>query len=124
MKDKLSEILMYFFLGAGDNAAHPKERIDSLAKYLMRRGVTIKTDNNDEDKWIPSNSNIKPKNGQECFVTYVFGDSDMRFYGAARYHACDGNGIVDGPHFSNEGVYGMRVTHWMEIPQVKGARAE
>jgi hypothetical protein len=27
------------------------------------------------------------------------------------------NGYVTGPHFSNEGMNGMRVTHWMPLPK-------
>jgi hypothetical protein len=50
------------------------------------------------------------------FIAYVFGDFDMHFFSEAKYHAYGGNGIVEGPHFSNEGVEGMRVTHWMPIP--------
>ena len=69
-------------------------------------------------KWIPIESNEKPQHLKNYFIAYVFGDSDMRFYGEAKYHAYGGNGIVDGAHFSNEGVADMRVTHWMPIPKL------
>lgn len=69
-------------------------------------------------KWIPIESNEKPQHLKNYFIAYVFGDSDMRFYGEAKYHAYGGNGIVDGAHFSNEGVDDMRVTHWMPIPKL------
>jgi hypothetical protein len=42
----------------------------------------------------------------------------MRFYGEAMFHPEGGNGFVDRPHFSNEGVDGMYVTHWMKIPKL------
>lgn len=34
-----------------------------------------------------------------------------------RWHAIEGNGIVDRPHFTDEGVNGMYVTHWMPLPE-------
>lgn len=84
---------------------------DRLADYLIANGVTIQ-------EWIAVEDERKPQNGRNCFISYVFGDSDMHFFGEAKYHAYGGNGIVDRPHFSNEGMNGMRVTHWMEIPKL------
>ena len=70
-------------------------------------------------RWISvKDEERKPKDRQNYFIAYVFGDSDMHFFGEAKYYAYDGNGIVDRPHFSNEGVDGMKVTHWMEIPKL------
>jgi hypothetical protein len=43
----------------------------------------------------------------------------MRFFGEAmRHDDIPDNGYVQGDHFSNEGVDGMLVTHWMEIPEL------
>lgn len=69
-------------------------------------------------KWIPIEDEQKPKDRKNYFIAYVFGESDMHFFGEAKYYAYGGNGVVDRPHFSNEGVNGMRVTHWMEIPKL------
>ena len=69
-------------------------------------------------EWISIESNEKPQHLKNYFIAFVFGDSDMHFYGEAKYHAYGGNGIVDGAHFSNEGVDDMRVTHWMPIPKL------
>ena len=69
-------------------------------------------------KWIPIESNEKPQHLKNYFIAYVFGDSDMRFCGEAKYYAYGGNGIVDGAHFSNEGIDDLRVTHWMPIPKL------
>jgi len=69
-------------------------------------------------RWIPVEDEQKPKDRKSYFIAYVFGDSDMHFFGEAMYHAFEGNGLVDRPHFSNEGVNGLRVTHWMEIPKL------
>lgn len=69
-------------------------------------------------KWIPVEDQKKPKDRKEYFIAYVFEDSDMHFFGTAMYHANGSNGIVDGPHFSNEGIMRMRVTHWLDIPKL------
>lgn len=68
-------------------------------------------------KWIPvSDETRKPKDRRNYFIAYVFGNSTMTFFGEAKYYAYGDNGYVRGAHFSNEGMDGMRVTHWMEIP--------
>ena len=88
------------------------------ADHLIANGVTFATDTNVGNKWI-SVEDEKPKRRGEYFVSYVFADCDMRFYGAAFWHDdMETNGYVTGPHFSNEGVNGMRVTHWMDIPKL------
>ena len=81
------------------------------AYMTLKNGVTVQ-------EWISVKDERKPKDRKNYFIAYVFGDSDMHFFGEAKYYAYEGNGIVDGPHFSNEGVDGMRVTHWMEIPKL------
>lgn len=89
-----------------------------LANHLLANGVTFATDTNDGSKWI-SVEDDKPKHRGEYFVSYVFADCDMRFYGSAFWHDdMETNGYVTGPHFSNEGVNGMKVTHWMEIQKL------
>lgn len=85
--------------------------IEKIADHLIAHGVTVQG-------WIPVDDERKPKDRNNYFIAYVFGDSDMHFFGEAKYHAYEGNGIIDRSHFSNEGVNGMRVTHWMEIPKL------
>lgn len=88
------------------------------AKDLIANGVTFATDTNAGSKWI-SGEDEKPKRRGEYFISYVFEDCNMRFYGSAFWHDdMETNGYVTGPHFSNEGVNGMKVTHWMEIPKL------
>ena len=61
----------------------------------------------------------KPKKRGHYFIAYKFAGSDMRFYGEAMWHDdIPDNGYVQGNHFSNEGVDGMYVTHWMKIPKL------
>ena len=87
-------------------------RTEYLASDLVKLGYRKQSD------WISVDSEHKPRHLQSCFIAYVYGDSDMIFYGEARYHAFEGNGIVDRPHFSNEGVEGMTVKYWMAIPKL------
>ena len=115
---------------------------EEAANYLITHGVTVQdnTEISDEflkqlrnapltvlreeptielvQEWISVEDERKPKDRKNYFIAYVFDDSDMHFFGEAKYYAYEGNGIVDLPHFSNEGVNGMRVTHWMEIPHL------
>lgn len=68
--------------------------------------------------WI-SVDDEKPKRRGRYFIAYKFDGSDMRFYGEAMWHDdIPDNGYVQGDHFSNEGVNGMYVTHWMNIPKL------
>ena len=61
----------------------------------------------------------KPKKRGHYFIAYKFAGSDMRFYGDAMWHDdIPDNEYVQGNHFSNEGVDGMYVTHWMKIPKL------
>lgn len=91
----------------------PFEQFQDLmreAADAIVNGVTVQ-------KWIPvSDETTKPKDRRNYFVAYVFGEGTITFYGEEKYHANGGNGYVQGAHFSNEGMHGMRVTHWMEIP--------
>ena len=69
-------------------------------------------------EWI-SVEDEKPKSRGHYFIAYKFAGSDMHFYGEAMWHDdILGNGYIQGDHFSNEGVNGMYVTHWMKIPKL------
>lgn len=79
------------------------------ADHLIANGVTL-------NQWI-SVEDEKPKRRGNYFIAYKFKGSDMRFFGEAMWHDdIPDNGFVKGDHFSNEGMNGMYVTHWMEIP--------
>lgn len=73
-----------------------------------------------KNMWISVKEGRKPKHLQQCLVAYVFGEdeTDYHWFGVEQWNAFEGNGLVDRPHFSNEGVDSMRVTHWMEIPEI------
>lgn len=71
-----------------------------------------------EVKWIPVTERL-PKVRRDYLCICVFGESKMQFCDVLMFHPEQNaeNGYVTGPHFSNEGVGGMRVTHWMPLPQ-------
>ena len=71
----------------------------------------------ERSEWISVDEDLPKKRGH-YFIAYKFDGSDMRFYGEAMFHPEGGNCFVDRPHFSNEGVDGMYVTHWMKIPKL------
>ena len=95
---------------------------EDIADHLTSHGVRLETkqaisDKTSDSKWI-SVEDEKPKSRGEYFITYKFAGSDMQFYGSAFWHDdIPDNGYVKGDHFSNEGVGGMHVTHWMKIPK-------
>ena len=72
----------------------------------------------DAVKWIPVTERL-PKGRRDYLCVCVYGESEMRFYNVLMFHPEQNseNGYVTGPHFSNEGMEGMRVTHWMPLPK-------
>lgn len=62
-----------------------------------------------------------PKRRREYLCIYQFGDNPIyRYYGVLMFHPeQDGdNGYVKGPHFSDEGMDGMKVVYWMPLPKM------
>lgn len=112
-KDRAAVEALSAYAEATDN----KTLADDIYNWVGN-GVTVK-------KWIPvSDETRKPKDRRNYFIAYVFGNSTITFFGEAKYHADGDNGYVQGAHFSNEGVDGMRVTHWMEIPPLPEPQKE
>ena len=114
VKEKLIEMLGEFNLWPSKmkHVWMPKG-IENLADHLIAHGVTVQ-------EWISVEDRLPKKRGH-YFIAYRFkGDgADMRFFGEAMWHDdIPDNGYVKGNHFSNEGVDGMYVTHWMEIPKL------
>lgn len=91
--------------------------LDRIADYECRI-AELKKQLSENLNWISVEDERKPKNLHNYFIAYVFGTCDEHLFGESMYIADKGNGIVDGAHFTNEGVDGMRVTHWMEIPKL------
>lgn len=63
-------------------------------------------------KWIPVTERLPDRMGQ-CVCRYVFGDNEeYPFYQVLWYYTA-----VEQPHFQGEGTMGLRVTHWMPLPE-------
>lgn len=63
-------------------------------------------------KWIPVTERLPDKMGQ-YICQYVFGENtEYPFYQVLWYFTA-----VEKPHFQHEGSMGLRVTHWMPLPE-------
>ena len=107
---KLVEIIQN---SVGGCARHWAELI---ADGLIAHGVTVQ-------EWISVKDERNPKQMQECLCVCQFEDDakgEWRFYNVLKWHDVpyQDNGIVNRPHFTDEGVHGMVVTHWMPLPKL------
>lgn len=93
-------------------------RVDNerIADHLIANGVTFK-----QGGWIPVSLGFLPEKGGEYLCRCVVHDiDDMPFYMVLRYYIVDKN-----PHFQHEQTGGMKVTHWMPLPELpKGERKD
>ena len=111
VREKLVEILR--------KPIFPHELVDpieAVADYLLDSGVTVQ-------EWISVKDERKPKQLQECLCVCKFDDDtkgEWKFYNVLKWHDVpyQDNGIVNRPHFTDEGVHGMVVTHWMPLPKL------
>ena len=108
----LKEIVAIQECGFGD----PRPTYETVASYLMSHGVTVQ-------EWISVKDERKPKQLQECLCVCQFDDDakgEWRFFNVLIWHDVpyQDNGIVNRPHFTDEGVHGMVVTHWMPLPKM------
>lgn len=87
---------------------YPHENVDPLeavADFLLDNGVTFQ-------RWIPVTERL-PDKMCRCICRYVFGENtEYPFYQVFWYFSTNEN-----PHFQDEGSMGMRVTHWMPLPE-------
>lgn len=75
------------------------------ADNLIDNGVTIQ-------KWIPVTERLPEKAADYLCRCTVNDFDDMPFYMVLRYIVYDKN-----PHFQHETKGGMKVTHWMPLPE-------
>lgn len=71
-------------------------------------------------KWISVNAEQKPVHGHEYLCVCSLPDDPKHEWDwmmVLRWYAYGSNGYVDRPHFTDEGVNGMTVTHWMPLPE-------
>ena len=94
------------------------EHYTELIDMLIRKLPIAHFEEVKHGEWIPATDRL-PKNRRDYLCVCVFGESKMQFYNVLMFHPEENaeNGYVTGPHFSNEGMNGMRVTHWMQLPK-------
>jgi hypothetical protein len=68
-------------------------------------------------KWIPVSERLPEKHGGIYLCLYTLPGATESFPYCLHWHAYGSNGFVNGPHFSDEGISGMKVTHWMPLPE-------
>lgn len=101
-REKLAELLASYY---GVDPAYYGVDAYAIADHFLAAGVTFKT-------WIPVSERL-PDRMMQCVCQYVFGDNtEYPFYAVMWYFAKD-----KVPHFQNEGSLGLRVTHWMPLPE-------
>ena len=87
------------------NAAWHNWSYEESADHLIANGVTVQ-------EWIPVTERLPDKMGK-YICQYVFGENtEYPFYQVLWYFTA-----VEKPHFQHEGSMGLRVTHWMPLPE-------
>lgn len=104
MREKLIELVKRAIieLDYGDAATQ-------IADHLIANGVTIK-----ENGLIPTALGFYPeKGGDYLCLCCIDGYTEYPFYMVLRYYIVDKN-----PHFQHESEHGLKVTHWMCLPDM------
>lgn len=82
----------------------------------------IELDDDDDifiGQWISVKDKVKPRHGKEYLCVCTLPDDpkhEWDWMAVLRWHMNGSNGYIDRPHFTNEGVNGMTVTHWTHLP--------
>ena len=63
-------------------------------------------------RWIPVTERLPEKGGEYLCLCHIDGHTEYGFFMVLRYYLVDKN-----PHFQHECEHGLRVTHWMQIPE-------
>lgn len=70
-------------------------------------------------KWVSVKDRL-PELDEQCLCCYRFRNEGMRFIGVLTYFAADNE-----PHWQHEkGVSGLKVTHWMPLPELPKEESE
>jgi hypothetical protein len=106
MREKLIEVLTKSKILCEDCGPHGSSYcIEAIADHLIANGVTIQ-------RFIPVSEGLPKKMGK-YLCRYVFGENaDYPFEQVLWYYS-----NLEKPHFQHEGSMGLRVTHWMPLPQ-------
>ena len=74
-----------------------------------------------QPKWISVEDEQKPRHGEEYLCVCALPNDPKHEWDwimVLRWYSHGSNGLVDRPHFTDEGVNGMYVTHWMPKPKL------
>lgn len=116
MREKLIELLAHddcpLFMVYGDN-------VEALADYLIAKGIRLEEKqaasnkaSEENKRWVHVTERL-PEKMEQCVCRYVFGENiEYPFYQVLWYFARD-----EKPHFQHECSMGLRVTHWMPLPE-------
>lgn len=89
-----------------DAADKIEELVERCARYAEEIAVL-----RERQKWIPVTARL-PEGDGHYLCRYRFNGAGSTFYQTLDYYATDVQ-----PHFQHEGTHGMRVTHWMPLPE-------
>lgn len=69
--------------------------------------------------WISVEERLPERHGQMCVCLYNQHGAprSILFPYVFTWHAYGDNGYVNGPHFSDEGLDGLKVYYWMPLPE-------
>ena len=88
---------------------------EEIADSLIEEGFV--TDNNVGSKWISVKDRLPDKHGTVYVCLLKFPESEQAFPYCLNWYEYGDNGYVNGRHFQDEGVCGLKVTHWMPLPE-------
>lgn len=89
-----------------DAADRLEELVERCARYAEEIAVL-----REKVKWIPVTERL-PEDDGHYLCRFEFERTGMAFCQTLDYYATDVQ-----PHFQYEGLRGMRVTHWMPLPE-------
>ena len=104
-------------LAAGNAARCPAfETAKDSAAYLIGKLDAEKTA---VPRWISVEERLPERHGQACVGLYSQhgAGKSVLFPYVFTWHAYGDNGYVNGPHFSDEGLDGLKVYYWMPLPE-------
>lgn len=111
--DKLIAAALWFENRAKNTPMSATRSMFEMAAVALREKVAGVP----EQKWIPVEEKLPEKHGGVYLCLIKFPEANMAFPHCLTWYAYGDNGYVNGPHFSDEGLDGMKVTHWMPLPE-------